>query len=53
MERDEEKGCHRKIECPLCGAELTEEDLEKDLICPYCGALILEPCYDIEDDLGE
>jgi predicted amidophosphoribosyltransferase len=36
--------------CPVCDAELSEEDI----VCPSCGALIEETAYDaISDEIDE
>ena len=43
MSKDEK----RKRKCPICNAELGEDDE----VCPECGSLQEEPCYDVEDDL--
>jgi rubrerythrin len=44
---NKEKKKETKLECHICGQELSEDDV----ICPNCGAYQDESCYDIEDDL--
>ena len=34
------------MECPLCGEEISEDDV----ICPSCGCLVEEPAYDALSD---
>jgi rRNA maturation endonuclease Nob1 len=38
----------RKKRCPICDAELDEDED----VCPNCGCYIEEPCYDAMDDEG-
>ena len=35
--------------CPICGAELDENDD----ICPNCGSYVEEPCIDAEADADD
>ena len=42
----------KKKVCPICGKELTKEDIEEG-ICSNCGCFIDEPTYDIESDLQD
>lgn len=39
----------RKKECPICEAEVDEDEE----VCPECGCYLEEPAYDTEDDLDE
>ena len=49
METVELNEDEKKRECPVCGAELNEDDE----ICPTCGSYVEEPTYDAEDDLDD
>lgn len=49
MEAEELSKNENKRECPVCGAELNEDDD----ICPTCGSYVEEPAYDIEGDLED
>ena len=40
------------MKCPICGAELTKEDIEGG-ICPFCGCYLDESSLDIESDLED
>jgi predicted nucleic acid-binding Zn ribbon protein len=39
----------KKIHCPICDAEIDEDEV----ICPECGSYIQEPAYDAIDDEDE
>lgn len=42
-------GKRKKKRCPICDAELDEDED----ICPECGSMVEEPAYDAMDDEDE